>query len=224
MKYYRGFPEGVKIGEEGMTLHDVERIMLSLYWDEKLNDGDKDFLMDLYKEERMRYLDEVFPDTVAELQRLKEVEAIYLEAVQCMETTKTCMAERELQKMKQGLPAADSIHLYLEIGNLEETEERCYSDEEQDLWGILCGEDRRHNWFWGVDRCSANIKNYEEVEARRQMLLEQNAPRKKEGDKVPLSGKQSLDKYFLQMKEKYYLAWTDLMRITRFDLTVKLCY
>ena len=89
MKYYRGFPEGVKIGEEGMTLHDVERIMLSLYWDEKLNDGDKDFLMDLYKEERMRYLDEVFPDTVAELQRLKEVEAIYLEAVQRMETTKT---------------------------------------------------------------------------------------------------------------------------------------
>lgn len=99
-----------------------------------------------------------------------------------------------------------------------------YSDEEQDLWGILCGEDRRHEWFWGVDRCSVNIKNYEEVEARRQKLLEQSTKQRKDADKVPQNGPESFDKDFLQMKGKYYLAWADMTRISRFDLTVKLCY
>lgn len=224
MKYYKGFPEEIKIGEGGMTLHDVERLMLSLYWDEKLNDRDKNFLMDLYKEERMHHLDEAFACTADELRKLKDVESIYLEAVQRMEATKARMAERELQKMKQGLLAASNIYLYLEIGELEETGGQCYSDEELDLWSVLCGEDRRHNWFWGVNRCSANIKNYEEAEARRQKLLEQSASQKKVADKVPQSGTESLDKDFLHMKKKYCLAWTDMMRITRFDLTVKLSY
>ena len=224
MKYYKGFPEELKIGAEGVTLHDVERNMLVLYWDKALNDSDKDFLMRQYKEERMRHLDEIFTFAAEESQKLKEVEAVYLEAVQRMEATKTRLAERELQKMKQGLLAANYVHLYLEIGNLEDTENVHYSDEEQDLWGILCGEDRRHEWFWGVDRCSANIKDYEEVEARRQKLWEQSAKRRKDADNTSQSGQESFDKDFLRMKEKYYLAWADMMRISRFDLTVKLCY
>ena len=45
MKFYKGFPEELKIGAEGMTLRDVERNMLALYWDKALNDNDKNFLM-----------------------------------------------------------------------------------------------------------------------------------------------------------------------------------
>lgn len=224
MKYYKGFPEELKIGAEGMTLRDVERNMLALYWDKALNDNDKNFLMRQYKEERMRHLDATFACSAEELQQLKKVEAAYLEAVQRMEATMKRLAEREIQKMKQGLLAANYVHLYLEIGNLEDTESVYYSDEELDLWGVLCGEDRRHEWFWGVDRCSANIKNYEEVEARRPEFLEQRVRYKKDTGKGSQNEQEDFDKAFLLMKEKYYLAWADMMRISRFDLTVKLCY
>ena len=62
------------VGENGVTLHDLERTMLSLYWDETLSESDKDYLMDKYKEERMRYLDGEFLFDEENSGRLKEVE------------------------------------------------------------------------------------------------------------------------------------------------------
>lgn len=219
MKYYKGFPEEVKIGEGEMTLHDVERNMLSLYWDEKLNGMDKDFLMRRYKRERMRYLDEAFQLTEEKTQALKGVETLWQEARMRMESTKKRLAEREVEKMKQGRLAARYVRLFLEIGNLEDTEEVSYSDEENDLWGILCGEDRRHDLFWGIDWTSEDITAYEQRE-------EWNNCRLKSSPKEQTEGRTSenFDRDFLGMKERYLLAWTDILRITRFDLTVKMCY
>lgn len=220
MKYYKGFPEEVKIGEGEMTLHDVERNMLSLYWDEKLNGMDKDFLMRQYKRERMRYLDETFQLTEEKTQALKGVETFWQEARMRMETTKKRLAEREVEKMKQGKLAARCVRLFLEIGNLEDTEEVSYSDEENDLWGILCGEDRRHDLFWGIDWTSEDIAAYEQREEWGNNCRLKSSPKEQTEDRAS----DTFDRDFLGMKEKYLLAWSDLLRITRFDLTVKLCY
>lgn len=220
MKYYKGFPEEVKIEEGGITLHDVERNMLSLYWDEKLNEMDKDFLMREYKRERMRYLDETFQLTAEKMQVLKGVETLWQEAQKRMETTKKRLVEREVEKMKQGRPAAHYVRLFLEIGNLEDTEEVSYSDEENDLWGILCGEDRRHDLFWGVVWTSEDITTYEQQKEWENTYRLKRSPKHQTEDKTP----ETFDQDILRMKEKYLLAWTDILRITRFDLTVKLCY
>ena len=220
MKYYKGFPEEVKIGEGEMTLHDVERNMLSLYWDEKLNGMDKDFLMRQYKRERMRYLDETFQLTEEKTQALKGVETLWQEARMRMETTKKRLAEREVEKMKQGKLAARCVRLFLEIGNLEDTEEVSYSDEENDLWGILCGEDRRHDLFWGIDWTSEDIAAYGQREEWENNCRLKSSPKEQTED----GASETFDRDFLGMKEKYLLAWTDILRIIRFDLTVKLCY
>lgn len=220
MKYCKGFPEEVKIEEGNMTLHDVERTMLSLYWDERLNERDKDFLMRQYKSERMRYLDETIQLTADKMQVLKGVETLWQEAQKRMETTKKRLAEREVEKMKQGKPAARYVRLFLEIGNLEDTAEVSYLDEESDLWGVLCGEDRRHDLFWGVVWTSENITVYEQQEEWKNNCRIKSSSKEQTEDRTS----ETFDRDFLQMKEKYLLAWTDIQRITRFDLTVKLCY
>lgn len=220
MKYYNGFPEEVKIGEGEMSLHDVERNMLSLYWDEKLNEGDKDFLMRQYKRERMRYLDETFQLTADKTQVLKGVETLWQEAQKRMESTKKRLVEREVEKIKQGKLAARCVRLFLEIGNLEDTEEVNYSDEENDLWGILCGEDRRHDLFWGITWTSEDIATYEQ----RKDWENSHKPQHVKMEQTANRSLETFDKDFLGVKERYLLAWSDILRITRFDLTVKMCY
>ena len=220
MKYYRGFPEEVKIEEGGMTLHDVERNMLSLYWDEKLNEMDKDFLMRQYKRERMCYLDETFQLTEDKMQVLKRVETLWQEARKRMERTRERLAEQEVKKMKQGKTAARYVRLFLEIGNLEDTENVTYSDEEDDLWSILCGEDRRHDLFWGIVWASEDITAYE----LKKEECENNKFQRVNKEQTVNGTSEAFDQDFLGMKERYLLAWSDIMRISRFDLTVKMCY
>lgn len=220
MRYYKGFPEEVKIGDGKMTLHGVERNMLSLYWDEKLNEGDKDFLMRQYKRERMRYLDETFQLTADKTQALKRVETLWQEAQKRMETTKKRLVEREVEKMKQGRLAARHVRLFLEIGNLEDTKEVNYSDEENDLWGILCGEDRRHDLFWGITWTAEDIATYEQ----RKDWENSHKPQHVKKEQAANRSLETFDKDFLKMKERYLLAWSDISRITRFDLTVHMCY
>lgn len=220
MRYYKGFPEEVKIGDGKMTLHDVERNMLSLYWDEKLNESDKDFLMRQYKRERMRYLDETFQLTADKTQILKGVETLWQEAQKRMETTKKRLVEREVEKMKQGKLAARCVRLFLEIGNLEDAEEVNYSDEENDLWGILCGEDRRHDLFWGITWTSEDIATYEQRKDWENSHKPQHVKKEQTANSTP----ETFGKDFLGIKERYLLAWSDISRITRFDLTVHMCY
>ena len=85
MKYYKGYPEEMKVDGQAVTLHDIERTMLSLYWDKTLCEGDKSHLMDQYKEERMRYLDNIYQPTETDQLRLKEVEHLFANAKERME-------------------------------------------------------------------------------------------------------------------------------------------
>lgn len=98
MKYYKGYPKEMKVDGQAVTLHDIERTMLSLYWDKTLCEGDKDYLMDQYKEERMRYLDSIYQPTEADRLRLKEVEHLFAEAKERMENVCQRLIKTELQK------------------------------------------------------------------------------------------------------------------------------
>ena len=85
MRYYKGYPEEMKIDGRTVTLHDVERTMLSLYWDKFVCESDKTWLMDKYKEERMNYLDANFSFIDGNRRRLKKVEQLWINARQRME-------------------------------------------------------------------------------------------------------------------------------------------
>ena len=208
------------VGENGVTLHDLERTMLSLYWDKNLNDGDREFLMKGYKEERMRYMDSLFAFTEEHRRRLEEVEKLYLETVRRMEAVVDRMTRREVQKRKQGAVSAKMVRANLEIGNLEDTEEHCYSDEEMDMWGILCGEDREHLLFWGIQYRTESVDSYEEEKERWSMPARLRIA---DEETCPDAGTRFTSE-FRTLKDSRKLAWEDLIRITRFDLTVRLHY
>ena len=218
MKYCNGFPQTMVVGENGVTLHDLERAMLSLYWDKELNDGDKEFVMERYKEERMRHLDGLFAFTEENRQRLEEVEWLYLEAVRRMDGIVDRMAMREARKKEQGRMAAGFILANLEIGNLEDTPDHGYSDEEMDLWGVSCGEDRQHLLFWGVRYRTVYVDDYGKD---RNMREQPHRPRTAAADP---GAEACLGRDFRELKDSRKLAWGDLMRITGFDLTVRLRY
>lgn len=192
------------VGENGVTLHDLERAMLSLDRDKNLNDGDREFLMKGYKEERMRYVDSLFAFTEEHRRRLEAVV--------------DRMTRREVQKRKQGAVSAKMVRANLEIGNLEDTEEHCYSDEEMDMRGILCGEDREHLLFWGVQYRTVYVDDYGKD---RNMREQPHRPRTAAADP---GAEACLGRDFRELKDSRKLAWGDLMRITGFDLTVRLRY
>ena len=55
-----------------------------------------------------------------------------------------------ITKKEQGQKAANKLSLHLEVWNLEDTEDICYSDEESDLWDVLFGEEREYFPYWGL--------------------------------------------------------------------------
>lgn len=210
MKYYKGYPEEMKVDGQAVTLHDIERTMLSLCWDKTLCEGDKDHLMDQYKEERMRYLDSIYQPTEAGRLRLKEVERLFTNAKERMENVCQRIIKTELQKREQGEKAAHELSLHLEVWNLEETEDICYSDEESDLWDVLFGEEREYFPYWGLMSNHVYISEGELKEYRHPKRYDTTTDEEEE----PLS----------QLKKAYKLGWQDILKITRFYLTVNLEY
>lgn len=213
MKYYNGYPEEMKVDGQNVTLHDIERTMLSLYWDKMLSEQYKDYLMDKYKEERMHYMDSIFRLTEDNRKRLEEVKRLFANARQRMDDTRKRWVETEQEKRKQGLAAAGVLVLHLEIWNLEDTEEVCYSDEENDLWEVLCGEDRDHAPYWGIMAETVHITDGEQKVYRHQ---KPGVPKETDENET------GFDKDFCRMKEAYRLSWQDMMKISRFRLTVNM--
>ena len=223
MKYYKGYPDEMKVDGQDVTLHDLERTMLSLYWDERLSESDKDYLMDKYKEERMRYLDGIFQFDEQNRQRLKEVERLFEKAMRRMEDVCKRTEEREVQKRKQGLTVAEGLRLHLDIGSLDETEDMCYSDGDQDFWDLLCGEEREIEPYWGVVCCSVSLERYEQNCPGREYVSYKAAcgrrPCVKEDE-----GEKGFSREFCEMKEAYRLSWGDIMKISHFSLTIEMVY
>lgn len=210
MKYYKGYPEEIKVDGQAVTLHDIERTMLSLYWDKTLCEGDKDHLMDQYKEERMRYLDSIYQPTEVDQLQLKKVERLFTDSKERMENVCQRLIKTELQKKEQGQKAASELSLHLEVWNLEDTEDICYSDEESDLWDVLFGEEREYFPYWGLMSNHVYISEGELKEYRHPKRYDTTTDEEEE----PLS----------QLKKAYKLGWQDILKITRFYLTVNLEY
>ena len=209
MKYYKGYPEEMKVDGQAVTLHDIERTMLSLYWDKTLCEGDKSHLMGQYKEERMRYLDNIYQPTETDQLRLKEVEHLFANAKERMENVCQRIIKTELQKREQGEKAANKLSLHLEVWNLEDTETLSYSDEENDFWNILFEEERDYYPYWGLMSSHVYISESE--------LKEYHCPKF-------YASRDEEDKPIDQLKKAYKLGWQDILKITQFYLTVNLEY
>lgn len=216
MKYYKGYPEEMKIDGQAVTLHDAERTMLSLYWDKFVCESDKTWLMDKYKEERMNYLDANFSFIDGNRRRLKKVEQLWINARQRMENLSQRMGEREQEKFRRGERSADQLRVHIEVWNLEDTEEVSYGDYERDLWDICFGEDRNYHSYWGFLCESIGIHEKENTTYVRPHVSPLSADCK--------DWPASLDCDFLRLKAHYQVSWQDMLKISRFYVTVDMHY
>lgn len=216
MRYYKGYPEEMKIDGRTVTLHDVERTMLSLYWDKFVCESDKTWLMDKYKEERMNYLDANFSFIDGNRRRLKKVEQLWINARQRMENLSQRMGERKQEKFRRGERSADQLRVHIEVWNLEDTEEVSYGDDERDLWNICFGEDRNYHSYWGFLCESIGIHEKENTTYVRPHVSPLSADCK--------DWPASLDCDFLRLKAHYQVSWQDMLKISRFYVTVDMHY
>lgn len=216
MRYYKGYPEEMKIDGRTVTLHDVERTMLSLYWDKFVCESDKTWLMDKYKEERMNYLDANFSFIDGNRRRLKKVEQLWINARQRMENLSQRMGEREQEKFRRGERSADQLRVHIEVWNLEDTEEVSYGDDERDLWNICFSEDRNYHSYWGFLCESIGIHEKENTTYVRPHVSPLSADCK--------DWPASLDCDFLRLKAHYQVSWQDMLKISRFYVTVDMHY
>jgi len=80
MKTYRGYPAEVHIDGKEMAVHDVERLILALYWDKEIPEGDNDWLTSCYKRERQRWLDTEFIRNEENTKRIEQVAQMLTDA------------------------------------------------------------------------------------------------------------------------------------------------
>lgn len=223
MKYYNGYPEELLIDGRTITLHDVERAMLSLYWDKNIRQADRNQLMDTYKEARMQWLDSCFVFTEADRRRLHDVEQLYLDALRRLENVCRRLTDGELAKSRRGEKNAARLLLHLEVWNLEDTPNLSYTDEDCDLWDVFFGEDRDFDPYWGIVCESVYIDEERQTSSHYSRFLGSYAPSlENQASQETQPGAFSAD--FLHLKKHYKVSWQDLLKISRFNLTVDVSY
>lgn len=109
MKIYNGYPDEVVIDGVETTVHDVNRMLLSLMWDKRLSDGDKGYLLCQYRTERQRYLDAQYEMTEENRKLLAMQEQKLSDEIENCEVRLERLKQRELEKKAQGLRSAKRI-------------------------------------------------------------------------------------------------------------------
>lgn len=212
MKTYRGYPAEIHIDGKETTVHDVERLILSLYWDKEIPENDNDRLSTDYKRERQQWLDSQFVWSEENKQRLQEVAKMYEMAFKRLQTVAETIAKEQLS---HGDEAAKSIVLHTEIDDQLGGQSDGITDEDAELWDALCNEDRDRDPYWGIYCFKIDLTD------RKASFEDRIWWRKTPKDDKQL---EPMEKRFSNLRERYFLAWQDIMRIPRFIMTVDVEY
>lgn len=204
--YEKGFPEEITIGEGGMSIDDVNRLMLSLDGERCMTRFRRHDLMHYYAVERQQYLDERYEMTPERKEKLLEVERLMWKSRDEMEALHRLHVEQEQRKRKQGIRIPAKICYHLEVGNVEIED---LSDVENDMFNLLYAEDRYWSMNWGYEYSYYDFEKEEYIPPRHWC------------ENVHQDG---FTHEFHSLKDRYCLAWQDMEMITRFWLTVDYCY
>lgn len=205
MRYERGYPMEIVIGEGGMSVSDVESLMLSLSDDNNISESSEQWLMKDYAAKRQKYLDEHYEMTDERRSRLLEVDRMLWEKRDLMYTVYKQHVNRAVRMYKQGMRIPREISCHFEVDN--NRDERI-DDRMCDLFNLLCGEARneKSNWGYIFDYCNlTNIDDGFELKT------------KKMSREMTDDG---LTNALHSLKERYKLAWQDVEIITGFVFTI----
>jgi len=209
-KTYRGYPAEVHIDGKDMTVHDVERLILSLYWDKEIPEDDNDRLMTDYKQERQRWLDGLFVRDEENTSRIEEVARMLTAAYDRLkETAETFVTEQ----LAHGDESAKRIVIHIEVDDQLGGQSEGITDEDAELWDALCNEDRHHYDYWGVYCFSVDLND--KRMKMRDLLWWKDERMGKEPN-------ETAEQQLSTLRERYYLAWQDIIKIPRFIMTVEI--
>lgn len=194
------------------TVLDVERLILSLYWDKNISERDNDRLSGDYKRERQRWLDSQFLRDEENTKRLEEVANMLAAADKRLRDTAETFATEQLAQGEQG---AKSMTLHLEIDDQLGGPSEGITDEDAELWDALCNEDRCHDRYWGF-RCF--VVDLTDKRAKPKDMLWWKLGR------LTDDANETMEQRFATLRERYFLAWQDIIKIPRFVMTVDVEY
>lgn len=205
MRYERGYPKKIAIGEDGISVSDVESLILSLSYDLNIGENSKHYLMKYYTSVWQEYLDGHYEMTDERRNRLLEVDRMLWEKRDFMYMVYKQHIDRAVRMYKQGLHFPKSVSCHFEVDN---NQNQRIDDRTCDLFDILCGEARNKKSNWGL------IHDYWHITHIDDRVLQMTNKMARE---VKANG---LTKALHDLKERYTLAWQDVEIISGFVFTI----
>jgi len=105
------------------------------------------------------------------------------------------------------------IVIHIEIDDLMGGSQDGITDEDVELWDALCNEDRYHDEAWGVYCFSLDLTDKTRPQEDRFWWKLQKQ------DDEP---NETADRKLSTLRERYHLAWQDIIRIPRFIMTTEI--
>ncbi len=200
MRYIKGYPAEIHIDGAGITLHDINKMILSVFDDKTISEEERLQLYTTYRTERQRFLDKIYDMTAEKKNHFLQLEQrLAREISSCAQRLERMRAHEE-QRAKKGLEHATSIEYHLEVADCDP--DAFHSREEVDLQDTLFAENRL-DIAWGIDQeqvlcCAEEVENL----SHSQHIDEASLP------------------YLNHLRDTYLVAWQDIEKIARFMLTI----
>lgn len=211
MKYYNGYPEEVEISYNGMSIDDVEHLILSLNGEDNIHPVIKISIRENYTRTRANYWDALFKMSEKEKRRMNELGERIIAQIEEMYALRDRLLAQELEKKKNGKRAAQSIEVETAIQDWHSEDA---TDEELDFYSGLFDFRPSMLRFDLLCKCYACIEEEGTWRAKPDRLEE----------KYTLPAEDGILQIVHEMKEDLNLAWKDMEKILGFEMRVKYGY
>lgn len=211
MKFYNGYPENVEIGIHGMSIDDVEHLILTLSGEDNIHPVNRIMLWDNYTQARAQYWDAQFDMGEDEKKRLNELGKRIIAQIEEMYALRDRLLRQELEKIRNGKKGAKRIELETVIQDWYSEDA---TDMEVDFYNGLFGFQTKLRNFYHLCKCYASTEDEE------QNLTEPNYWE----EKYTQLAEDGILQIVHKLKEDGNLAWKDMDKILDFEMKVRYIY
>lgn len=211
MTYHNGYPENVEIGNHGMSINDVEHLILTLSSEDNMHPATRNMLWDNYTKARAQYWDAQFDMGEDEKKQLNELGKRIIAQIEEMYALRDRLLRQELEKIRNGKKGAKRIELETVIQDWYSEDA---TDMEVDFYNGLFGFQTKLRNFYHLCKC------YVSTEDEEQDLTEPNYWK----EKYTRLAEDGILQIVHEMKEDINLAWKDMDKILDFEMKVRYIY
>lgn len=211
MKFYNGYPENVEIGIHGMSIDDVEHLILTLSGEDNIHPVNRIMLWDNYTKARAQYWDAQFDMGEDEKKQLNELGKKIIDQIEEMYVLRDRLLRQELEKKENGKREAKRIELEMLIQDWYSEDA---TDMEVDFYSGLFSSQTKLRKFYHLCKCYASTEDEE------QNLTEPNYWE----EKYTQLAEDGILQIVHEMKEGGNLAWKDMDKILDFEMKVRYIY